>query len=158
MSHQTDRAAADIRTGLDRLRDAIKESITALIETSVESQRADMGEISAAITELTENLERLVSYQRDVLTKVQAEGEKIAHPIIEMMGSVQFQDVTRQRLEGLGGAFALAKTHLVQVEQAVLNLPSGTELPEFIDVATEARQCWQKTEGCGQNEKAIELF
>ena len=146
LSHQSDKAAADIRTGLARLSEAMRVNMTAMIEKSVESQRTDMTELAAAVTDLSENLERLVSYQRDVLTKVHAESAKIADPIIAMMGSIQFQDVTRQRLQGLGDAFALAKTHLAQIEQAVTNLSSGSELPEFIDVTAEARNCWQKTE------------
>jgi methyl-accepting chemotaxis protein len=146
LSHQSDKAAADIRSGLARLSEAMRVNMTAMIEKSVESQRTDMTELAAAVTDLSENLERLVAYQRDVLTKVHAESAKIADPIIAMMGSIQFQDVTRQRLQGLGDAFALAKTHLAQIEQAVTNLSSGAELPEFIDVTAEARNCWQKTE------------
>ena len=130
--------------------------MTAMIEKSLESQRGDMTALAAAVTDLSENLERLVAYQRDVLTKVHAESSKIADPIIAMMGSIQFQDVTRQRLQGLGDAFDLAKTHLAQIEQAVTNLSSGVELPEFMDVATEARNCWQKTES--GDLQTIELF
>jgi hypothetical protein len=158
LSHQSDKAAADIRSGLERLGDAMKLSMSAMIEKSVESQRADMEEITTAVTDLSENLERLVTHQRDVLTKVHAEGQKIAHPIIEMMGSIQFQDVTRQRLQGLGEAFSHAKTHLGQLEQAVTNLPSGAELPEFVDVNAEARNCLRKTESTGPDTKLIELF
>ena len=156
LSHQSDKAAADIRNGLAHLTETMRANMTAMIEKSLEGQRADMGELAGAVTDLSENLERLVAYQRDVLAKVQAESEKIANPIIAMMGSIQFQDVTRQRLQGLGDAFELAKTHLAQIEQAVANLSSGADLPEFMDVTTEAKNCWQKTESGGLT--AIELF
>jgi hypothetical protein len=45
---------------------------------------------------------------------------------------------------------------LAQIEQAVANLSSGADLPEFMDVTTEAKNCWQKTESGGLT--AIELF
>ncbi len=156
LSHQSGKAAADIRDGLAHLSDTMRANMTAMVEKSVESQRNDMTELTAAVTDLSENLERLVAYQRDVLVKAHTESEKIAQPIMAMMGSIQFQDVTRQRLQGLGDAFALATTHLAQIEQAVVNLSSGRELPEFMDVTAEAKSCWQKTESAEL--ETIELF
>ena len=56
-------------------------------------------------SELTENLQKLFSHQRDTLTKVQYENEQMAEPIMQMIGSIQFQDVLKQRLQAIVHCF-----------------------------------------------------
>ena len=110
------KASADtairISQDLAGLRESIRENFTVLVNDRVEGERGELMKIASAIAGLTENMERLVSHQRDTLVKVQEESARIAQPIVRLIGSIQFQDVTRQRLQHLEGIFAAARTHL----------------------------------------------
>ncbi len=104
--------ATRIAQDLASLRVSIRENFASLVTDRVESERGELMKIASAIASLTENMERLVAHQRDTLVKVQEESARIAQPIVRLIGSIQFQDVTRQRLQHLEGIFAAARTHL----------------------------------------------
>ena len=74
------------------------------------------GEAIASITEtlgaLTDNLTTVISHQRDVLQKVETEGQEIARPIMDIMGSIQFQDIIRQQLEQLDRTAGMVDEHI----------------------------------------------
>ena len=105
LSRQSDQAAADIRTGIDTLQETIRTSLKAVIHDRVDEEDQTFLKINTAIGNLTENLERLISHQRDVLAKVQEESVGIAQPILELMASIQFQDIVRQQLQSLAREF-----------------------------------------------------
>jgi methyl-accepting chemotaxis protein len=61
---------------------------------------------------LTDNLATIISHQRDILQKVETEGEAIAGPIMDIMGSIQFQDIIRQQLEQLDRMAEMVDEHI----------------------------------------------
>jgi len=111
LSLASDKAAVDIQSGIARLESAINVSMQTLLRERLETERKGFDTISASIAELTENLERLIAYQRDVLVKIHQESELIANPIVALIGSIQFQDVTRQQLQQVSQALELLGTH-----------------------------------------------
>ncbi|CCG42352.1 methyl-accepting chemotaxis protein [Magnetospirillum molischianum] len=136
LARQSDKAAVEISRGLDSLCQAIAASVDLLIEKRIERERSELDTISDAIGELTENIERLVSHQRDVLEKVHGESERIAQPILQLIGSIQFQDITRQRLESLAGEFDQATIHLGLIEDSMSDLSKGNHVPELTNLIT----------------------
>ncbi|MFE1602373.1 methyl-accepting chemotaxis protein [Methylobacterium sp. ID0610] len=118
LSQESDQAAARINQGLATLRDSIRSNLVALVTQRIEGERAELSQISTAIAQLTENMERLVSHQRDTLVKVQNESTRISEPIIALIASIQFQDVTRQRLEHLETIFSAARENLGSLTRA----------------------------------------
>lgn len=111
LSRASDQAAVDIQGGIVKLEQAISSSMEIMIGERLEAERKGFDVISGNISELTENLDRLISHQRDVLVKVQQESELIANPIMALIGSIQFQDVTRQQLQHISQAMETLADH-----------------------------------------------
>jgi methyl-accepting chemotaxis protein len=50
-----------------------------------------------------------------VLVKIQEASETIAHPIMALIGSIQFQDITRQELQHVSQAMEFVASHSDQL-------------------------------------------
>ncbi|CAA2156636.1 Methyl-accepting chemotaxis protein 1 [Methylobacterium brachiatum] len=127
--------ATRIAQDLASLRVSIRENFASLVTDRVESERGELMKIASAIASLTENMERLVAHQRDTLVKVQEESARIAQPIVRLIGSIQFQDVTRQRLQHLEGIFAAARTHLHALDLSNPLTKSWPNARSFAEIA-----------------------
>jgi methyl-accepting chemotaxis protein len=111
----SDSSAKEIGIGIGSLRKSIHESIVVLVETRLSNEKSELGDISSALGHLTEQTDQLVAFERDVLGKVRSESECIGDAILQLTGSIQFQDITRQRLEHLSKIFNLAQRHMQDV-------------------------------------------
>jgi methyl-accepting chemotaxis protein len=54
--------------------------------------------VMRTLSELGGSLGKLTAHEREILRKVEDESEAIAGPIMDVMGSIQFQDIIRQQL------------------------------------------------------------
>jgi methyl-accepting chemotaxis protein len=121
LSQQTDHAAKDISEGLKTLNAAIAGSVDAL-DARQGRERKDLNDITSAIGELQQNMEVLIEQQRGTLVEMIQESEKIAQLVIELNGLIQFQDIVRQKLNGVTGVLnqivdhAASLTHLVETD------------------------------------------
>jgi len=170
LSRQSDQAALDIRTGIDTLQETIRTSLKAVIHDRVDEEDQTFLKINTAISNLTENLERLISHQRDVLVKVQEESISIAQPILELMASIQFQDIVRQQLQSLAQSSEMVDIHIESVQRALDNLTADVDVGHFLDTLRETydhyvmiqqRNSYNETAGDATREevgKRIELF
>ncbi len=118
LSHQTDQAAKDISDGLQRLNETIAESVVSL-EARQSRERHDLNAIESTIGQLEQNMRVLVDQQRGTLAKMLQESESIAQLVIELSGSIQFQDVARQRLNGVIGVLHQIVDHAVSLKNCV---------------------------------------
>jgi methyl-accepting chemotaxis protein len=135
LARLSDQAAQEIGAGIESLRAAIRENIVLLVDKRVKSEQMELGAVSTSIGELSQQTEKLIAFELDVLGKVQSESEIIGHSVAQLIGSIQFQDVTRQRLEHLSRISNLARVHLREVSKTI---KSGfmTPLPSTKDLAT----------------------
>jgi methyl-accepting chemotaxis protein len=105
LSLLSDQAAVQIGTGIDKLEQVVHASLNTIVGERIVKEASGFEAISAAVAELTDNLQRLFSHQRDTLKKVQYENERLADPIMQMIGSIQFQDVLKRRLQAIVHCF-----------------------------------------------------
>jgi len=101
LSQQSDQAAVEIGAGIDDLQKAVETSLGTIVGERNRKEESSFAVISEAVGELTENLQTLIAHQRDTMAKVQSENERLGEPIMQMIGSIQFQDVVKKRLEAL---------------------------------------------------------
>lgn len=101
LSQQSDHAAVEIGAGIDNLERTVEASLRTIVGERNSKEESSLAVISAAVGELTGNLRALIAHQSDTLTKVQHENERLGEPIMQMIGSIQFQDVVKRRLEAL---------------------------------------------------------
>ncbi len=128
LSRDSDKAAVDIQGGIARLQDAINDTLQTTVRTRLEAQRKALDDISDSISELTENLDHLLTHQRGVLTKVQETSAMIADPIMALIGSIQFQDVTRQELQHVSEAMEFVAVHSEQLSVVLQDLGNDHDI------------------------------
>jgi len=130
LSQQSDQAAVAIGEGIANLERAVSESLQSIVNERIAKEEKGFDVIAEAVTELTQNLQILVSQQSDTLAKVQQENENLSQPIMQMIGSIQFQDVVKRRLAGLSTCF---KEISQGIESTVIEMsdPSFTSLEDI---------------------------
>lgn len=163
LSRQTDQAAIDISEGLQTLKSAIAESVETLVVQQGQEERRDLDAIATAINELEQNMGTLVGQQRDTLAKIRQESESIAQLVIELIGSIQFQDVARQRLNGVTGVLRQIVDHAESLGTFVGSDHFGEENVEgaFDLIQMQRRQASEHSEIShvnGAGSSVIELF
>ena len=105
LSQQSDQAAVSIGEGIAELQRAVTQNLQAIVSARISKEESGFEVIAQTVTELTENLQILVSQQSDTLAKVHMENEELSKPIMSMIGGIQFQDVVKRRLLGLTTCF-----------------------------------------------------
>jgi methyl-accepting chemotaxis protein len=105
LSNQSERAAIEIGAGIEKLDQVMQASLNTIVGDRIAKESSGFNDISDAVSELTDNLQKLLSHQRDTLTKVQYENERLADPIMQMIGAIQSQDVMKRRLRAIVHCF-----------------------------------------------------
>jgi len=170
LSQQSDHAAIAIGEGIDKLQEAVHASLATVVADRVTKEEEGFSVIADTVGALTGNLEKLLSHQRDTLTKVLYENERISGPIMQMIGAIQFQDVLKRRLEALvdgldqlGAGLDRARTDLVAAND--LSAPDATaRLSRHLDACHDEILALLRTESAsrtldaGNRQQAVELF
>ncbi len=105
LSRKSNEAAERIEAGVQQLLGTIEHQFRQELDTSraeqeiaqLESMRDSYTDLDRLYRELEHLLERILAQSRE-------QGEAIARQVMEAMGGIQFQDITRQRLEQVAGA------------------------------------------------------
>ena len=118
-SKSSDRAALEIQCGIAGLDQIITQSIQTMFGERTESERAGFELITLSTTQVKEDMDQLIGFQRDMLEKVHEESELIAKPIMDLIGTIQFQDVTRQQLDQVSSAMASLAEHTGRLKACV---------------------------------------
>ena len=119
LSRDSDKAAVDIQEGIVRLREAVGLSMHAIVHKRLDTERKGFEIIADSMAELTGDLDRIVGHQRDVLVKVHEASEMVAHPIMALIGSIQFQDITRQELQHVSRGLEFVSGHSGQLRASL---------------------------------------
>jgi len=165
LAHSSDEAAVAIQTGIAQLERAIGVSMSNQM-----MEREAFDRISENISDITENLDSLVGHQHEVLEKIQQESALVSQPIVDLMGSIQFQDITRQQLQHVNEAMDSLSDHSDHLKSCLLNgsLDQGlvslrSKLDNMMEgyVMSQQRNIHQQLagHGCVEDKGAvIELF
>jgi methyl-accepting chemotaxis protein len=133
--------AGNVHSRVTDLMKAIGNDLEEQCKGREEGENITMGDISDSLSLLTGNLVLLLQHQREVLGRVKSENERIAEPIITMMGSIQFQDIVRQQIEQVVAMASEVGGHM-QVVRDVLNEPGPdlaiVDLTEKLDSLSSA--------------------
>jgi len=109
--------SADVQSRVQALMRTVTVDLQDRVSQREQEERAGISVISQTLVSLTDNLTTIVSHQRDVLQKVEAESATVARPIMDIMGSIQFQDIIRQQLEHLARMAAVVDSHIASITE-----------------------------------------
>ena len=106
----------DIRTRIEGLMRMVTVDLQEQASRRERLEHDAIEKIRGTLSALTDNLMMLIAHQRDILQKVESENESIAGPIMDIMGSIQFQDIIRQQLEQLSRMAEMVGDHIQAIE------------------------------------------
>ncbi len=112
LSSEVQALSTDVQSRVQTLMRAVTVDLQQHTAEREQAERAAIAEISRTLASLTDKLTTIVAHQRSVLQKVESESASLARPIMEIMGSIQFQDIIRQQLEQLGNMASVVNDHL----------------------------------------------
>ena len=99
--------------------EGLAHSVTVDLKERAESRERDeveaVANLSLSLDRLASDVQTIVSHQSEVLNKVAAESAAVAHPIMDIMGSIQVQDVVRQQLEQLEQMATVVDEHFAEL-------------------------------------------
>jgi methyl-accepting chemotaxis protein len=98
---QTEQAARNIGECLQLLKAAIEESVETLVVKHGLQERAEIARITYGMNDLERNMSEVIVMQRETLDTMWKESEEISQLVVDLLGSLQNQDIDRQRLNGV---------------------------------------------------------
>ncbi len=117
LADQSADAAAALRSGIDRLREISRQRLSDAANTSGETALLETAEIQAQAAE--SGFKRLEQHGCLWLGKARESGAALAAAVVEMMGTFQFQDIVRQRLEHVADSLNRVGQHAAWLANAL---------------------------------------
>jgi methyl-accepting chemotaxis protein len=154
----SDEIAADVGSQLASLRGTVRHNMEQLVGHRGEAEHSDLEAIGAEIGKLTKTMQAILSSQQAMLRQVEAKNVEVSEDLISLASSVQFQDVTRQRLEHLDKIFEAARAHLGAIETALQDR-AAPRLPDLAPLRQSVASAGpSRPRSAVSNDLAIELF
>ena len=126
LADESRRVSAQLKGQTSGLSDQVSKSLLVTFEQRTLEEQRSCDMMESAFSRLTEHMTGLFDLQRDMLARVHGASAAIVGPVMELTGSIQFQDIVRQQLEQVSAALLRASSHIVVVADAA---EYGGELP-----------------------------
>ncbi|NHC15279.1 methyl-accepting chemotaxis protein [Motilibacter deserti] len=140
LSRQSAAAAEDIRQGISRVTGLMEERLGSSDAAGASSSAAINGRlesIAAAQHDMAGMLTDTVAGTQSAIEQVEASAHSLSARTNDILAQTQFQDITRQTLEGVGGALASLGARVGTVTEHLRGeAPAGSLLP-LDDAVTE---------------------
>lgn len=136
LSGQSEMAANHIDEGIEKAISMVQEQMTHILDqtnSAVENEK--LSKFAEELHSLSETYSSLEALNERMLERMTVANVSTKGTVVESFGAVQFQDITRQRLEQIANAHAIVDEHLTTIESCVLN-HNYQALPDKIDVKT----------------------
>ena len=117
LADQSAEAAAAVRSGLDRLREISRERLSDAAKTEGEAALLEAAETQAEAAE--RGFTRLEEHGRLTLVEAHTSGAALANSLVQVIGTFQFQDAIRQRLEQVGDSLNRLGLHAGGLAEAL---------------------------------------
>jgi methyl-accepting chemotaxis protein len=136
LSGQSEMAANHIDEGIEKAISMVQEQMTHILDqtnTTVENEK--LSKFAEELHSLSETYSALEELNERMLERMTVANVSTKGTVVESFSAVQFQDITRQRLEQIENAHLIVDQQLSAIENSVLN-GDFEALPSEIDVRT----------------------
>ena len=100
LSTETDSAVNKINKGINQVAENIRQQFQdKLAHSNADAERAALTEFSTQLTNLGEGYQTLLAHDMNTLNTVKESSSELAGMFMDVLASVQFQDITRQQIE-----------------------------------------------------------
>ena len=116
LSGETDHAVSMIQEGIGNVVRTIEEQFRNKLERSnVQQQRDVLENFSTHLESMGGNYQRLMAREEEILANLSTTGHQLSSMFMDVLASIQFQDVTRQQIELVQKALSRLDEHVVQL-------------------------------------------
>jgi len=136
LSSETDSAVSKIQDGISGVARTIEQQFeNKLAHSSIQQQKEVLEHFSTHLDNMGQNYERLIKRDEEVLGNIQSSSTTLSNMFMEVLASIQFQDVTRQQIEQVQGALERLDTHIGQLVEMMRSkdFSKATSIKEHID-------------------------
>ena len=141
LSDQTSDAVSHIRDGILKVASSIENEFREKIaNASLNSETQALEQFANQLTEMGDRYAELVNREGDMLTQIDQTSSSLSMMFMEVMASIQFQDVTRQQVEHVTAALHRLDSHLAILQRQLTDpatpvefKPLATHLNEMFD-------------------------
>jgi methyl-accepting chemotaxis protein len=122
LSGETDIAVTKIQQGIGRVAQTIEEQFKNKLEhENTEQEKEVLESFSSHLDSMSVNYHRLMQRDEEMLAHLKETSTALASMFMEVLASIQFQDVTRQQIEQVQGALSRLDVHVVQMVDMMRN-------------------------------------
>ncbi len=174
LSGETDHAVSKIQEGIGNVAKTIEEQFRNKLENSkIQQQREVLTNFSKHLDSMGSNYHKLMKRDEETLANLSNTSQKLSSMFMEVLASIQFQDVTRQQIEQVQNALTRLDTHVVQmvemmrskdfsnaasIKEHIDQIYEGYVMDKQRDVHASAMGGTSQTGGAAAAPQKIELF
>jgi methyl-accepting chemotaxis protein len=128
LSTETDSAVNKINQGINQVAENIRQQFQdKLAHSNVDAERAALTEFSTQLTNLGDGYQTLLAHDLNTLNTVKESSSELAGMFMDVLASVQFQDITRQQIEIVINAMNKLNDHAETLARRIM----ASEDPNF---------------------------
>jgi len=131
LSTRSSELAKRIQTGTKNTLVAIQHRFHDLLARSQANQRQLETALAEELATLTDHLTRLMETQDHAIRDVQRQGEDVASLVIGLLANLQFQDVTRQRIDHVVETLCALDVHNEELQRYLLEPDGALPVPQI---------------------------
>jgi methyl-accepting chemotaxis protein len=121
LSNQTEQAVAQVRDGIENVASTIERQFQEqLNEANNQNEVAALETFSKQLANLGQRYGELVEQNAQTLERIKASNAELSSMFMDVMATIQFQDVTRQQIEHVLHALDLLEEHMQSLHKGLL--------------------------------------
>ena len=136
LSGETDHAVSKIQEGISNVTKTIEDQFRNKLEHSnIQQQKEVLENFSNHLDSMGSNYHRLMQRDEETLANLSNTSQKLSSMFMDVLASIQFQDVTRQQIEQVQKALTRLDTHVAQMVEMMRSkdYSSAASIKEHID-------------------------
>lgn len=116
LSGETDQAVSRIQEGIGTVASTIEEQFRVKLEHSnIEQQKEVLESFTQHLNSMGNNYHTLMKHDEEMLARLSQTSQTLSSMFMEVLASIQFQDVTRQQIEQVQSALVRLDAHVAQL-------------------------------------------
>ena len=136
LSNETNQVVAKIHEGIGNVTRSIQEQFRSKLEnSSIQKQQAVLENFSAHLNSMGTNYQKMMMRDEKTIIQLANTSQTLSSMFMEVLASIQFQDITRQQIEQVQKILNSIDTDILQMVQMMRNkeIPNSTSIRDHID-------------------------
>jgi|GEM_PF-6106570 len=134
LSTHSEKAAIKIEEGINNLISSIERNMATIVDDKATKERADkLDAFAEDVASISALYQKVDSLNNRIITSMEKDSEAISAAVMNALSGVQFQDITRQRLEQIQDGLFTVSTYVKSTLQDVKS-PEALEAIDNLDI------------------------